>query len=97
MNTKIAALSTLQKLPPPFASWSKKMAVVAGQVRVAHGDGGEVVAVQEELVVREGEKAGEARLERHERMLVAVPGEDGNVAVTERVRVQAVDIEVGEV
>ena len=69
------------------------MAVIAGQVQVAQGEAGEVVAVQEEFVVREGEKAGQARLERHERILVAVPDEDGNVAVAEPVRVQAVEVE----
>ena len=72
------------------------MAVVAGKIEVSRGEGGEVVARQEEIVVMEGEKAGEVRLERRERVLVAVPGEDG-VAVAEAVRVQAVDVEVGEV
>ena len=71
------------------------MAVIAGEVRVAQGEGGEVVAIQDELVVKEGETAGQARLERRERVLVAVPDEDGNVAVAEHVRVRAV--EVGEV
>lgn len=71
------------------------MAVIAGEVRVAQGEGGEVVAIQDELVVKEGETAGQARLERRERVLVAVPDEDGNVAVAEQVRVRAV--EVGEV
>ena len=71
------------------------MAVIAGEVRVAQGEGGEVVAVLDELIVTEGEGGGQARLERRERVLIAVPDGDGNVAVAERVRVQAV--EVGQV
>ena len=71
------------------------MAVIAGEVRVAQGEGGEVVAIQDELVLKEGEHGGPARLERRERVLVAVPDEDGNVAVVEQVTVRAV--EVGEV
>ncbi|CAI8051739.1 hypothetical protein GBAR_LOCUS28313 [Geodia barretti] len=68
------------------------MAVIAGEVRVAQGEGGEVVAIQDELVLKEGEHGGPARLERRERVLVAVPDEDGNVAVAEQVTVRAVEM-----
>ena len=63
------------------------MAVAAGAVQIAQGEDGEVVAIQRQVVV--DPEGGVAQVDR---VLVAVPDEQGNVAVAEHIRVQAVEI-----